>query len=166
MRHLSALAVCAFIGSPALADLNVEFVEGAPKDRFVVTNSGSCDLEAMRLTLDLSTSEAGVIFDVTGSGAGVEVFQPFEITSGSALLVDTPRITDGDQAVTLHLKRLPRATPVAFTIDVDDTRGQREITVADSEMRGATASVQLASQTVSDTFGEDAVASIRMPECP
>ncbi len=149
-------------GTAALA---VAFHEGAPKDRFVFRNAGSCDLEGMDITLDLSTSASGIIFDVTGTGAGVEVFQPFEIISGKAFVASQPSVGDGDTRLTLRLNSLPAGKEVAFTIDVDDTGGTREITVSDSEMRGATASVQTASWAASEAFLQTADLNLALPAC-
>ena len=159
-----AVAAALFF-SPAVADVNVEFVEGAPKDRFILTNSGRCSIEAMAVTLDLSTSASGVIFDVTGSGAGVEVFQPFEIVTGESYVSAIPAVADGDRAVTLQLDRLPAGQSVAFTIDVDDTRGTRGITVSDSELRGATALIRTASWEASEAFGETSSLRVPLPAC-
>ena len=61
-------ATCLFallLAGPAAADLEVTFRDGAPKDRFSITNSGTCDLSAMSVLIDLSSSPAGLIFDVT-----------------------------------------------------------------------------------------------------
>ncbi|MDV7145774.1 aggregation factor core [Tropicimonas sp. TH_r6] len=163
-------ATAAFASGPSGETANsgamvVTFLEGAPKDRFVLTNTGSCDLQAVDVTLDLSTSASGVIFDVTGSGAGVEVFQPFEIVSGAGYVGTAPRVADGDKTLMLRLDTLPSGEEVAFTIDVDDTRGTREITVTDSELRGATASVQTAAWTASQAFGETADLAVALPAC-
>lgn len=165
MKLLAAVATAALIATPSLADVNVAFQEGAPKDRFVLTNVGSCDLEIVDITLDLSSSASGIVFDVTGSGAGVEVFQPFEIVAGGEFVGGAPKVEDGDRAVTLQLNALPKGEAVAFTVDVDDTDGGREITVTDSEIQGATASVQTASWTASDAFGDNAEASVPVPAC-
>lgn len=165
IRNLVAVAVATLFCSPVVADVKVEFLEGAPKDRFVLTNSGSCGLEDMTITIDLSTSASGVIFDVTASGAGVEVFQPFEIVAGENYVGAIPAVLDGDRSVTLQLDGLPAGESVAFTIDVDDTRGSRGITVSDSELRGATASVQTASWTASEAFGETATLRVPLPTC-
>jgi len=67
----TALTLCA---TPAFADIEVTFLESAPKDRFTFTNTGACDLGPAVLSLDLAGSAAGLIFDTSGAGAGVEVF--------------------------------------------------------------------------------------------
>ena len=149
----------------ASTEISVNFIEGAPKDRFVLTNSGACSLDTAKITLDLSTSASGVIFDVTESGAGVEVFQPFEVVSGGAFIRSDPSVADGDRAVTIELENLPAGESFSFSVDVDDTSGGREITVTDSELAGSSVSVQTAMWTASATFKDNANASVRMPSC-
>ena len=92
--------------SSSLAELAVSFDEGAPKDRFTFKNSGECVLESGRIDLDLSRSASGLIFDVTGAGAGVEVFQPLEFVKGENALTDIPRVRDGDNLISLRVQRL------------------------------------------------------------
>ena len=106
-----------------------------------------------------------MIFDVTGSGAGVEVFQPFEVTQGALLLADQPSISDGDRRVTLNMTGLATAQSIAFTIDVDDTAGTREITVADSEMSGTTVSLRVADKTYSAVIETGAQVTLETPDC-
>lgn len=131
------LIIAAFsIATPALsADLVVNFRDGAPKDRFTLTYDGSCASEATQVDIDLGTAPAGLIFDVTGAGAGVEVFQPLEWVVGSAR---TSAVTDGDTVVSLELDPLAPGETLAFTVDIDDTTSDRQITVNGSEMVGAT----------------------------
>ena len=64
-------------------------------------------------------------FDVTDQGAGVHVFQPFELTAGRDLVLDLPLVKDGDKAVTLRVARLVSVQSIDFTIDVDDTGDSR-----------------------------------------
>ncbi|MEO1110585.1 MAG: aggregation factor core [Pseudomonadota bacterium] len=153
------------LSSPSYADLKLQFFEGAPKDRFVVANIGSCDIEAAYVEIDFAASNAGLIFDVTGSGAGVEVFQPFEVTQGGQLLADQPSISDGDQRITLNLTSLPIKQSIAFTIDVDDTAGTREITVADGEMSGTTVSLHVADKTYTAVIETGAQVTLEFPDC-
>jgi len=122
--------------SAAHADLQVFFDEGAPKDRFRFENVGECTLTDASIRLDLSSSTAGLIFDVSGQGAGVEVFQPFEVTTGENSLKSVPSVVDGQSEVLLAVSSLAPGEQIAFTIDVDDTIGQREITVSASEIAG------------------------------
>lgn len=165
MKTAALAAILAGLASPAFADLQVRFDEGAPKDRFTIANTGACALGAASLTIDLSGSPYGLIFDVTGSGAGVEVFQPFELVSGGAALNAIPRVADGDSSVTLDLTGLDAGASLAFTIDVDDTADALEITVSDSEIVGAGVALNAAGGTAKAAFGRNAVANLAWSGC-
>lgn len=157
--------VALLLSSPSYADVQVQFVEGALKDRFVIENVGSCDLGPAEFTIDFAVSNAGLIFDVTDTGAGVEVFQPFEVTDGAQHLARLPMISDGDQRATLMMKGLAQNEKIAFTIDVDDTNGTREITVADSEISGTAVSLVADSTTFSAVMDNGAQVSIKTAPC-
>lgn len=94
MRLLTAIAsACLFCCSAGVyANLQVKFVESAPKDWFAVTNLTNCDLKNVRMSIELSNSAGKLIFDTTASGAGVEVFQPFEVRSGEIALTSSDRV--------------------------------------------------------------------------
>ncbi len=158
----ATLALCA---GPSRADLRVTFVDGAPKDRFVITNEGNCDIGPSELLIDFGKTPAGLIFDVTAAGAGVEVFQPFEVTEGAALLTRLPTITDGDQTATLALAALGRGQKLAFTIDVDDTAGAREITVSGSEADGTLISLTTDGARVTSTMDATGEAVLTPAAC-
>lgn len=132
--HLVSLLA---LTAPALADIQVEFREGAPKDRFLITNAGTCALPAFDLVIDLTGTAGHLIFDTTGQGAGVEVFQPFVVEEGRQWLTALPQVKDGDHVLTLGLTDLPQAARLIASTDLDDTVGQREITVRDDELSGA-----------------------------
>ncbi len=165
MRTALAGALMAMLITPANADLAVAFDEGAPKDRFTFKNVGTCAIGASTLLLDLSGSKAGLIFDVTDSGAGVEVFQPLEIVAGAGLLARIPDVKDGDAKLELKLTELKPGQSIAFTIDVDDTAGGREITISDSEISGARVQLLLAGSQVSGVFGTDAQTTLKLDNC-
>lgn len=162
-----AFAALALSSVPSLASdgLVARFIEGAPKDRFVFENTSKCDLKSAKITLDLSGSSAGLIFDVTGSGAGVEVFQPLEIVSGASVLRAIPELRDGDSRVELQIAGLAKGDAISFTIDVDDTLGGRETIVDTSEIVGATVTLQTSGQTRSTVFDESASARIEIAPC-
>ncbi|MFK8034362.1 MAG: aggregation factor core [Hyphomicrobiales bacterium] len=164
IRHVVAGAAFSMVlgALPALANVEVTFREGAPKDRFVIANTGNCATGPVDITIDLSGSDAGLIFDVTNSGQGVEVFQPFVLVSGKSFVSDAPVVKDGDNKVTLSLSDLVEGKPIAFTVDVDDTAGGREITVSGSEIAGASISV---SGGASGVFGTNAIAQAKAPGC-
>ncbi|MEO0664212.1 MAG: hypothetical protein AAFY97_00590 [Pseudomonadota bacterium] len=137
---LFAAVMVALLATPVSADITARFIEGAPKDRFVLENTGACAEGPLDVTIDLAPAPAGLIFDTTSAGAGVEVFQPFEVVAGADVLTDAIIPTDGDQAVRLNLTGLAPGARFAFTVDVDDTGTASElgqIRVSDSEMSGA-----------------------------
>ncbi|MEM1362688.1 MAG: aggregation factor core [Pseudomonadota bacterium] len=154
----------AFACAPAFADLRVAFIEGAPKDRFVVENTSACELSGT-LTIDIGASSAGLIFDVTSTGAGVEVFQPIEIVSGANALASVPEVVDGQSKVELSMTRLAPNATIAFTIDVDDTLGQRAITVSGSEIAGAAVTYNDGMINETAVFSSKARASLPLKGC-
>ena len=165
MRVFSALVITATLTTSAAAELKVQFLEGAPKDRFVITNTGVCDLAASNLLIDLSGSPYGLIFDVSNQGAGVEVFQPLEFTNGRQMLKAVPQVKDGDNKIALDLKGLKAGAKVAFTIDIDDTAKNREITVSNSEFLGAAVELQTGGTVTQSAFNAKATALIKQPNC-
>lgn len=146
-------ALCA--ASPVLsAELVVTFRDGAPKDRFTLTYDGSCVSGATRVDIDLGTAPAGLIFDTTGAGAGVLVFQPLEWVVGQAR---TSAVTDGDTVVSFELAPLSPGESLAFTVDIDDTTSTSQTIVSGSEMSGATLRVD-GQQALFDAQGTARVA--------
>lgn len=160
---LSAMFFC--WASPSFADLQVRFDEGAPKDRFTISNLDGCSLGATAITIDLRGSLYGLIFDVTGRGAGVEVFQPFELSQGGEYLKAYPEVLDGDNQLTLNLNGLSAGASLSFTIDVDDTANNREITVSGAEIMGAGVVVRTQVSSSTASFNEDAMATVVMSSC-
>lgn len=163
MKLIFASLVPFLIASIAQAELSVEFIEGAPKDTFVI--STSCDLPAGVLTLDMTRSAGGLIFDVTGQGAGVEVFQPLEIVSGSEWLREVSQVKDGDQTLSLALKAMPATASLIFTIDMDDTLGGREIKVSGSEIEGGEVRWEDEGQSKTAKFTSSSAATISTLKC-
>ncbi|MDA9865554.1 aggregation factor core [bacterium] len=166
-RPAAFAIVLSMTATTALADLSLRFIEGAPKDRFVLTSeAGLCADGPILVTIDLNGSAGGLVFDVTAQGAGVEVFQPFELVSGGDLVAEPPVVADGDRAVTLGLSSFAAGAEVAFTIDVDDTIQSREITVTDSEISGAVLRVEAAGVTAEQIIGDNAAATVAWDGCP
>ncbi|MEM9716422.1 MAG: aggregation factor core, partial [Pseudomonadota bacterium] len=139
LRGLSL--VLAMAATPAVADLRIEFDEGAPKDRMIFENVGACIQQDFQVTIDLTDSSGKLIFDTSGAGAGVEVFQPFETEAGADALKALPAVTDGQKVVTLNFAALAPGQELIITSDLDDTIGAREITVSGSEFEGTTVTV-------------------------
>lgn len=153
------------IAGHAAAEVTVTFDEGAPKDRFTLSNAGTCPLSDVAILLDLGTAPAGLIFDVTGSGAGVSVYQPLEIVTGRDSLYDLPEVRDGDNQISLLLKTLAPGAEIAFTIDVDDTAGLSETRVSGSEIEGARVVIGPEDTGVSALFSRDATAQVAYDGC-
>jgi len=164
-RSICAAAASLLPVLPAYAGVQVRFVEGAPKDRFVIENVGTCAVQASTVRIDLADSTGRLVFDVTAAGAGVEVFQPLEFVQGSEALRALPSVVDGQDAIALEIAALAVGEEISFTIDVDDTIGQREITVTGSEIEGGTVSYLKGSETTSATFTKDAVAKVAIADC-
>ena len=165
LRATAAISLALGAAAPAVADVLVEFSEGAPKDRFTITGLATCPLGRADVMIDLSGWTAGLIFDVTGSGAGVEVFQPFENVSSTADLIKATDVRDGDTRISLTLRDITQGVSVAFTIDVDDTAGTRETVVSGSEILGATVSVASGAGTQTGVFGQDGTALVKIDGC-
>lgn len=83
-------------GNSCHVDLNVKFVESAPRDRFVISNNSTTNVEIISASIDLSTSQGNLIFDTEDGGTGVEVFQKFRSETDQVKLVASPEVNDGD----------------------------------------------------------------------
>ncbi len=166
-------AVAAFTNAgqanAAYTTLSVTFEESAPKDIFTIRNTGSCKTGALSLSIDLSSSKSGLIFDPTASGAGVEVFQPLEIQRGQNLVTSVSDVRDGDSKVTFALKSLKPEAVVSFTVDVDDTLRQSErgqTMISGSEMQGTSVLITHGSQTVlKSVFSAEATTFVKRVPC-
>jgi len=156
---MRAALILSLLATPSFADMTLTFVEGAPKDRFVVTNLG-CALSDATLVIDLSTSPAGLIFDVTAQGAGVEVFQPVELIAGSATLSN---IADGDQQLSITLGNVATGAEYIITADLDDLQSNGalgQIRVAGSEIAGASVALSTSASETVATFTDQATARL------
>lgn len=165
--RLAAL-FCLGLAAPAAADVTVSFRDGAPKDTFTITNGSGCALEQARIAIDFDGSAGQLVYDITASGAGVEVFQPFEVVRGAAALASLPDVKDGDTFLSLSIRALAPGDSIAFTIDVDDTIGAREITVTGSEIAGASATLsagRMDEDIASARFSDAGTAVIRRAPC-
>lgn len=164
---LSTILIAGLSGL-ASADIEVRFYESAPKDRFVITNTGGCDTGPFELEVDLTSSIGALIFDTTGAGAGVEVFQPFEIARGRMELV-TGTVRDGDRRLKLRFFQLAPRAEAAFTIDVDDTLQESElgqIRVVGGEMAGSRLHLQREGRDVlTGTFSRRNLAVLELSDC-
>ena len=162
------LVFAATLATPAAADVTVRFIEGAPKDRFIIEAEG-CAIGPHMLTIDLSPTAAGLIFDTDGSGPGVEVFQPFEIASGEEHVAHVLALGDGDNVLGLALTGLDVGDRVSFTIDLDDTMKKSALgqtRISNSEMMGAEVRVHSnEGEGGNAVFGADALARVPLLGC-
>lgn len=162
-------ALTLFLIQSAQANVEVDFVESAPKDRFVVKNIGECNLQDFILEIDLRQSAGRLIFDTTATGAGVDVFQPFEVREGSIKLISSGGVKDGDTALSLSIQSLPSGKAVSFTIDVDDTLPVSElgkIRVSGSEIENGLVKIILGeAQPATGVFSRNSKAIVLLPPC-
>lgn len=168
LNSLLSISLLLILSNSVYANIEVDFIEGAPKDKFVLTNNSKCNLQNMTLTIDLSRSEGGLIFDTTAMGEGVEVFQPFEVNKGELALVSADKVQDGDKMLSLNIAQIAAKDSVSFTIDVDDTLTQSElgnIRVTDSEISNATVNMVLNNDILTGTFDDNAKARLKTPLC-
>lgn len=158
------------LAATATADINITFVESAPKDWFSISNSGGCTIGEIVATFDLRETSGKLIFDTTAAGAGVEVFQPFAVRQGNISLVNTERVEDGATSLTVLVKSLEPGTQASFTIDVDDTLKDSElgmIRVTDAEISGGAVSLNIDQTTVvKGRFDANGEISLTSPDCP
>ncbi len=166
---ISALAASLLLASTASANLEVSFVESAPKDWFDIKNASNCDMTDVMVTIDLSASAGKLIFDTTGNGAGVQVFQPFEVRQGEVELVSSDEVRDGDTQLSVLIRLLAPGSSASFTIDVDDTvpSGALGMTmIAGNEIENALATVGVADgQEASGRFNGSGRATVPLNGC-
>ena len=169
-RFFLSCGLAFLLTSAAQANIEVRFSEGAPKDRFTISNQSKCSLKNIAVDLDLSKSQGKLIFDITGAGAGVEVFQPFEVTEGALKLAAGNTVKDGDSTMSLEIESLKPGSSVSFTIDVDDTlpiSALGMIRVAGSEIQGGLVSAKVGKlKATTATFSANSKAVIPLAKCP
>ncbi|REG82127.1 aggregation factor core [Marinomonas pollencensis] len=151
------------------ASVAVRFVESAPKDRFVLTNTSQCEMENITANIDLANSTGKLIFDTTATGAGVDVFQPFEAGDGNIQLTNGSQVNDGATKLSIKIAKLQANEATHFTIDVDDTLKQSEwgnIRVSGSEIENAT--IEITSKdnaTLKGTFDNQGKTTLAFTHC-
>jgi hypothetical protein len=159
MRPILTIVLIACASSAAANGLTVQFADGAPKDSITFHNDG-CPLTDATIVLDLRETPAGLIFDVTAAGAGVEVFQPVETVAGDVAI--SP-VADGGQVLHLFVPSFANGETIRLTADLDDTTSNRQITVNGSEMAGARVSVAYASTSKTAAFDTQGTAFLSLP---
>lgn len=160
-----SLASTLVFATAAQADLRIEFYEGAPKDGFKIENIGACSIVNSPIVIDLSRSQGGLIFDVTAIGPGVEVFHTLEFVQGASALASIPTVVDGQTEIELEIAQLAPSEAVEFTIDVDDTAGEREITVSQSEIFGTEVTLRTSITAFSAVSWSGPTVILPTPDC-
>lgn len=168
-RVTSFMALLLALPTTALADLTVSFEEAAPTDFFIVENESDCELRDFVLRIDLNGTAGGLLFDVTAGGAGLSVYQPFQIAEGRESIRSFGEVSDGDRVATIEFARLEGRDRVVFTGDVDDTlaNGPMGQTMIDgSEIAGAGISINLPGDPpVTAVFGPNGRAAAKLKGC-
>ena len=165
--YATAFAI-ASAATAAQADITVDFLESAPKDRFTIRNVDACETGPVRIDIDLAGSAGRLIFDTTASGAGVEVFQPFQLVAGAEKVASVTPVGDGDEAVSFQLSSLAPGEIVAFTVDVDDRLTDSnlgQIRVDGSEIAGATLRVAFGDEPLEAAFDASSNATVSYAAC-
>lgn len=126
---LCTIAVLA-ISSPPFADLEDRIFEDPQQDRLVTTSAGDCDVGAAQVAIGFANTNNSLIFDIRGSGAGVDVFHPNKVMLSAQCLLAQPLVADGQQQVLLEMSGLGTNDTIGLTIDVDDTSGTGALTGA------------------------------------
>lgn len=135
--------------------IETQFIEGAPRDRFIVKNQSTNDMSIRALSLSLSTSAGKLIFDTQKGGNGVEVYQQFRSESTAIELISAPQLADGAEKLTLDFANFNKGGEYTFSLDVDDRLTNSDlgqIRIAGSEMNGAAITF-----SVIDTAGKNYV---------
>lgn len=151
----AAAALIATTAPPAAADLRVQFLEGAPRDRFVIHNEGACGLAAPRLTIDLGPSAGGLFFDTDIGGPGSNVTGAFEPIDDLARAATVSIVDDGATVVEMTFPGIPAGATTRFQFDADDsvTGSGFGTTVSGAEIVGATATLNDDAVAVFDAAG-------------
>ena len=190
-----SMGICAVIGTvisvvgmhsiPVIADEGVcgfhlegRFVESAPRDSFVFSNQSNELWNIISIRIDMNESAGNLLFDTLDGGDGVEVYQPFEVSSrygasGEAKLSFIPTLADGDQDITLNFSQFPPESKFSFTIDVDDQLTESElgqIRVSGGEISGSVLSVTLdvpeaENVTLEGVYSSQSIVSISSSDC-
>ncbi len=127
-------------GDSCHVDLNIKFIESAPRDRFVISNDSTTNVEIISASIDLSTSQGNLIFDTEDGGTGVEVFQKFKSETDQVKLVASPEVNDGDNQLDISFEAFSQNEVYQFSIDVDDQNVKSDlgqIRVTGGELEGA-----------------------------
>ncbi|RBW47683.1 aggregation factor core [Psychromonas sp. B3M02] len=168
-KHLLPALFLCLTSMSSYANIEIQFRDGAPKDKFTISNNSQCTLQNLMINIDLTKSAGRLIFDTSASGQGVEVFQPFEVTAGNITLHTSDKVNDGDKQLALLIKTMNAQEIVSFTIDVDDTLSNSElgnIRVTSSEIAQGNVSASIrGNKAIQAAFDNSGKAILLMEGC-
>lgn len=154
-------------------DATVTFREGAPTDRFIISNDNASSWTLVSMAIVLRGSIGRLIFDTEEGGDGSSVFQPFRSGGGTVTAEGVIGADDGSEELAIAFQNFGPGHTYMFTIDLDDRlemsqSGQTIITGA--EIAGATIEAEFVDTSgmrfrSSGMFREDAVAILTHGAC-
>lgn len=157
------LAAFLLMCTPATAqELDVQFQDGNPFDRFIVFNRG-CPLADAVIVLDFTTSRGGILIDTILGGPGARDPMDVTLTEGDAVLRP---VKDGDQMLRLDVATLPQVSAITVTMDVDDTIGLWEdarVFAEGAEIAGTTVTLTINDSTVTTTLNTTGRGTLTVP---
>jgi len=142
-----SLVVC-FASSARACGPKVEirFFESSDGDLFEVINRSQEPWLISSITIYLSGSSGGLIFDTASGGSGASMHAPLEIVSGDVGFMGASPVEDGSEIVSLQFSRFLPGMKFLFAVDVDDRLGDSEFgqaVISGPELEGARASAEL-----------------------
>ncbi|UUX49508.1 hypothetical protein NUH88_19170 [Nisaea acidiphila] len=155
MHALLPVLLLASAPAAAAEDLSVTFTEASPVDLIIVENRSTCDLYDFGLQIDLRSSAAGLVFDISEGGAGASVYQPFELLEGREAVRSFAPVRDGDRVASILFGTLEAGQRVIFTVDVDDTSAESawgQTVIDGAEIAGATIVITTVGEEPSTAF--------------
>lgn len=181
----SAMFLLGMHSAPSLANegicgfsLESRFVESAPRDSFVFSNQSDKPWNIKSIRIDMNESVGKLIFDTIDGGDGVEVYQPFQVSSTNGALAEAElnsvlKPGDGDQDITLNFSQFTQASGFSFTIDVDDQLTDSDlgqIRVSGGEVAGSILSVTVEVPgaediTLEGKYSSNSLVKIASDEC-
>ena len=103
-----------------LPNHHTRFADGAPVDRFEITNLSTSVWSIQSVDIILAGSRGQLYFDPTAQGEGLSVSQPFRSAGGNAALETVSPLRDGGRSIALKFSAFAPGADYLFTTDVDD----------------------------------------------
>ncbi|MEP0690990.1 MAG: hypothetical protein ABJ360_26515 [Roseobacter sp.] len=140
-----SIAIVLLTAVPFFANVQLQFVEGASKDRFVITSTGGYELNVAQLKGHLPALNDDFFFDVRDQSDFIDVFHPVEMKEIAEHLATQPRIFGGDQVTFANTTGLDKIS--TSTRDIDDPNGAHQFSAASDQINKTGVSVSLNGKT-------------------